>query len=376
MMNTETTQQIETKQVNRITLPTGVMDIAVSVDGTQLFAACHDGLYRVGADGKQAEKIGGHASWVAGVGVVDQGRRLVSAGYDGNLQIHRLEGAGPVQLASQPDSQPAAVERTIAAHDFWSWKMAVSPDQSLVASVTGQYLAGDERYAPRASHEATVKVFAVADGGLRHAFALLPSVQAVSFDPTGRYLAAGNLMGDVGVWDLASGNRVAAWRTPDFTSWGIIKSHCYIGGIHAICFAPDGNSLYVAGMGEMRDPMAGNGRQLWQRFDWRADPPTKLAETIKDQAGEGLMESLVMHPGGEWFVMAGRLRGGDWNAGLFAVDDGQRIGFLKTEARITAASFSADGSYLYLAGMKNQPGPKEGKWPEYGVIDRYQVWRV
>ena len=32
-------------------------------------------------------------------------------------------------------------------------------------------------------------------------------------------------------------------------------------------------------MGSTRDPAAGNGKQLWQRFDWRANPAKKLDET-------------------------------------------------------------------------------------------------
>ena len=34
------------------------------------------------------------------------------------------------------------------AHDFWSWQLALSPDGSRVASVTGQYLAGGWKYEP------------------------------------------------------------------------------------------------------------------------------------------------------------------------------------------------------------------------------------
>ena len=74
-------------------------------------------------------------------------------------------------------------------------------------------------------------------------------------------------MGEVRVYELDSKKLIAQWTTPDFTSWGIIKSHCYIGGIYDMQFSPDDDHIYVAGMGYMRDPMAGNGKQLWQHVD-------------------------------------------------------------------------------------------------------------
>ncbi len=351
--------KIELKDAGRLKLPTGVMDLDVEAAGQAAYAASLDGIYRVPLEKGEATRVGTHAQWASGIALVDEDRRLVSAGYDGKLQFRDLGKEEPDQITD--------------AHSFWSWKLAVSPDRRRVASVSGQYLAGGLKYEPRPAEEPTVKVFDAVDGTQTHAFDFLPSVQAVAFHPGGDYLAAANLMGDIGVWDLQSGESVAHWRTPDFTSWGIIKSHCYIGGIHALVFAADGESLYAAGMGPMRDPMAGNGRQLWQRFAWREDPPQKLSETNKDQAGEGLMEALAMHPAGEWFVMAGRLRGGDWNVGLFSVESGERIGFLKTGIRVTSARFSPDGGRLYLGGMSNQPGPKDGRWPEFGIIDRYEI---
>ena len=251
--------------------------------------------------------------------------------------------------------------------------MACSPDRRRLASVTGQYLTGAEDYSPLESSEPTIKVVDAHSGETQHEFTMLPSVQCVAFDPTGQYLAAGNLMGDLAVWDVTSGECLAEWRTPSFTSWGIIKSHCYIGGIFAVAFAPDSQSLYAAGMGDMRDPMAGNGKQLWQRFAWQKSPVEKLQETVSDQAGEGLMETLAWHPSGEYFAMAGRLRGGNWNTGIFSQDDGQLVGQAKTGMRITTALFSPAGDVLYLAGMQGQPGRKDGKFPNFGYLERYQI---
>jgi len=73
-------------------------------------------------------------------------------------------------------------------------------------------------------------------------------------------VAAANMMGMVGVWEVATGKNLAQFKSGDFTSWGIIKSPHYLGGIFGLAFSPDGKSLLCCGMGEMRDPMAATAK--------------------------------------------------------------------------------------------------------------------
>ena len=377
---------IELNKIDRYAFPSGVLDFAVMSHGQRLYAACMDGIYELhfaepAKEKAKPKRIGRHASYVSSVALIESTHSLLTAAYDGTFQIRDLAGslAGPstVDENSDFDSQPQSEEiqprLSESIHSFWSWDMALSPDQRFVASVSGQYLAGAEDYAPLASQEPTVKIIEAETGKLVHAFEMLPSVQCVAFDVSSRHVAAGNLMGDLAVWEVESGRQLARWRTNSFTSWGIIKSHCYIGGVFAISFSPDGESLYAAGMGDMKDPMAGNGRQLWQRFEWRNSPTNMSQETVASQAGEGLMETLAWHPSGSHFVMAGRLRGGKWNLGIFDAATGQLIGEAKTGMRITAAKYSPDGETLYLGGMQGQPGPKENRFPDFGYLERYRV---
>ena len=396
---------IELEKLDRIAFPMGIMDLAVRSDGLMAYAACMDGIYQCSlqVERKADEKpipicIGRHSSYVSGIALVESKSTLVSTSFDGTLHIRDLPkemvSANDDGPAASADSGPAAsavsgpdppapsaagseslIEPRIAArvHDFWSWGMALSPDERFIASVSGQYLAGAEDYSPLASTEPNVKVFDADTGQLIHAFDMLPSVQCVAFDPQSQFVAAGNLMGDLAVWEVASGKKLAEWRTPSFTSWGIIKSHCYIGGIYAVAFSPDSQTLYAAGMGEMRDPMAGNGKQRWQRFAWKNSPVEKQQETVADQSGEGLMETLAWTPSGEHFAMGGRLRGGNWNVGVFSTESGQLIGQAKTGMRITSARFSADGKLLYLAGMQGQPAPKNNTFPSFGYLERFHV---
>lgn len=351
--------KVEAKRLHRHMLPTSVLGVDARGDGSSLYAACMDGVYEVHAENGQHRKLYTHESYASGVVLFEKEQRLVSAGYDGCLIAFDLAAGKP---------QPP-----VKAHGFWSWQLARSADGKYVASVTGQYLAGGPKYEPAAEREPSVKVFEAVTGKLVHALPHVPSVQSVTFSPDNRYLAAGNLMGEVRVWDLQDGKQVASWTTEAFTSWGIIKSHCYIGGIFGLAFTPDGSHLLLAGMGPMTDPMAGNGRQLWQRFAWRESPPRKVDETHAGESGEGLMETLAVHPSGAYFVMAGRLRGGAWNTAFFNLANGALLHSLKTDTRITRAVFSSDGKRLVLGGTQRQPNFKDGAIPAFGHIDIYEI---
>lgn len=348
----------EARRINRHMFPTAVLGLHASADGDSVYAACMDGIYALRSGSAEPQRLYAHESYASGVVLLESSKTLISAGYDGTLIWYDLAVGKTI--------------RTVKAHDFWSWQLAASPDRKYVASVTGQYLSGGPKYEPAAEREPSVRVYEAATGATVHSLSHVPSVQSVAFSPDSRFIAAGNLMGEVRVWEVASGKQVAGWTTDAFTSWGIIKSHCYIGGIFALAFTPDSNALLLAGMGPMRDPMAGNGKQLWQRFAWREHPARKLDETRPGESGEGLMETLAVHPAGKHFVMAGRLRGGSWNTAVFNMSDGALVHSLKTETRITRAVFAANGTRLLLGGTQRQPSLKDGKIPAFGHVDVYE----
>lgn len=353
------------KVVGRIKLPTGIMGCDCTADGRTVYAACIDGgIYRVDVKGKSYEKIGAHGSYASSVAVLNEAGCVVSGGYDGVLRWFDLKSGEAM--------------REVKAHGFWSWDMACSADERFVASVTGQYMVGGYDYEPAAETESSVKVFDAASGELVWSLGHLPPVQSVVFDPSSRFVAASNRMGDVHVWDVESGARVSSFGTPDFTTWGVRKSHFFAGGITASAFTVDGKSLLFAGQGEMSKPITSNGQQLWQKFDWRGGVDggggggKKVGETHKGESGLGLMETLCVHPGGDFFVMAGRVVTGDWNVGLFDVESGVIFQSLATKTRIVDSAFSGDGDVLFLAGMLGQ-GKNEKLGNDYGVIDVCEV---
>jgi WD40 repeat protein len=349
----------KTEKVKEISLPSAVLALDATPDGKTLFAACQDGgVFIVDTEAGKAELLARHESYASGVARLTDGNTLISAGYDGVLQWHDLGARKTV--------------RKVKAHEFWSWNMDVSADGALVASVTGRYDVGGYKYEPAApEREPSVKVFDARTGELRHQFSHVPPTQAVALSPDGKHVAAGNLMGEVRVWQIATGKQVSQWTTNDLTSWGIIKSHHYLGGVFAMMFHPDGDDLFICGMGPMRDPMAGNGTQRWQRFAWRDG--TKVDQTHEGESGQGLMEAMAFHPSKKLFVMAGRLFQGQWNLAFFDNDTGKNLHAKDAKHRITDTVFSGDGSRLFLAKSKQQEKKKDGQWPDYGAIEILSV---
>lgn len=341
-------------KVQDLSLPTGVLGLAARADGTLLYAACMDGmLYECHPATATISPFSiGHGSFASGCALLPNGTTLISAGYDGCLMWH--------------DVASKQCFRRVQAHSFWSWQLALSADGQRVASVTGQYLAGGEKYEPAKAIEPTVKVYDTQTGDLWHSFDHGPPVLSVAFAPDGKHVAAANMMGEVCVWDLECGKLAAEFTTPDFTSWGIIKSPHYCGGIFGLAFSPDGASLLCCGMGPMTDPMAGNGKMTWQRWAWQAAPPKKINQIGDGIGGAGLMETLSFAPSGA-FLMAGRQAQGTWNAALFS-DDGKLLASLDTKSRITRAAFAPEGRTLYLAAATGQPHRKDGRWPDFGRI--------
>jgi WD40 repeat protein len=317
------------------------------------------GVYELDLESGATTPLAKHDSYASSVSLIKDSARAISGGYDGQLIWHDLSSRAEIQK--------------LTAHKFWSWQSRVSPDGKLVATVGGQYLCGGYKYEPATDSEHSVKVFSAADGKLAHSFEFLPPVQSLAFSPDSKHLAAGNLMGDIRIWDVETGEQKAAWNTPNFTGWGIIKGHYYTGGIFALMFAPDSQSIYAAGMGTTTDPAAGNGRQLWQRFAWTENPARKISETKDGESGAGLMESLCWHPSHEYFAMAGRLFQGKWNTAFFDANTGSLKHSFDAKLRITHARFTSDGKRLILAGATGQEKKKDGKYPNYGRVKIYSV---
>jgi WD40 repeat protein len=348
---------VKLQKTRDLNIPTGVLGLALDPERSRLFAACMDGqiLEIDSATGEISTFIGTHGSFASGCVFSSATGTLISGGYDGALLWHGAETKQTI--------------RKVLAHSFWSWQLALSADGSQVVSVSGQYLPGGEKYEPAAATEPLVKVYDVKSGAMVREFEHVPPVLSAAFSPDGSFVAAANMMGEIRVWNVQSGERVASFTSPDFTSWGIIKSPHYCGGIYSLAFAPDAETLLCCGMGPMADPMAGNGKMTWQRWAWKETPP-RMASQIRDgEHGSGLMETIAFAPDGQTFVMAGKQAQGTWTTALFSSADGKLLASLDTKSRVTRSVFSPDGKTIFLAAAVGQEKRRaDGKWPDYGRI--------
>jgi hypothetical protein len=167
------------------------------------------------------------------------------------------------------------------------------------------------------------------------------------------------------------GKPAGQWTSPDFTSWGTVKSHHYCGGIYGLAFSPDAESVLCCGMGFMADPMSGNGKMTWQRWAWQKGE--KLGQIKDDQRGAGLMESIVMASGRQSFHHGGRQVQGTWNAAIFSAADGALVHSIDTKKRITRRDSAPTERCWSSRARVGQPQRKGNVWPEWGKVQVFSV---
>jgi WD40 repeat protein len=221
-----------------------------------------------------------HDSYVTGLAVAGN-RWAVSGGYDGRLIWWDPEGGERV--------------RAIPAHAKWIRDVAASPDGATIASVaddmvcrlwdaeTGalrQELRGHEAQTP---HHYPSMLFACA------------------FSPDGRYLATGDKVGHIVVWDLASGRQTATLEAPVMYTWDPVQRRHSIGGIRALTFSPDGAVLAVGGIGKIGNIDHIESPSRIEVFDWRKGERTHEFTALP----KGLVERILFLPDGNRFLAVG-----------------------------------------------------------------------
>jgi WD40 repeat protein len=225
----------------------------------------------------------GHDSYVTSLAAAGS-RWAVSGGYDGRLIWWDLEA-----------EQGARRVRALEAHTRPIRDVAAAPDGLTIASVADDMVCrlwdaetGALRHELRGHEERTPQGY--------------PSMLfACTFAPDGRYLATGDKVGHVVVWDVIDGRPAATLDAPVMYTWDPVQRRHSIGGIRSLAFAPDGATLAVGGIGKIGNIDHIESPARVELFDWRAGRRTgEFADLPK-----GLVERLLFLPDGNRVVAAG-----------------------------------------------------------------------
>ena len=227
----------------------------------------------------QPHELGRHDSYVTSLAL--GGTTLVSGGYDGRLIWWDTDSGSKV--------------RSVDAHRKWIRHVAATPDGKVLASV---------------ADDMVCRLWDIASGRLIHElrgheektphhFPSMLFACAISSD--GHFLATGDKVGHINIWDLASGQNLAQLEAPELYTWDPVQRRHSIGGIRALAFSPDGSRLAVGGIGKIGNIDHLDSKPRVELFDWRKGE--RICEFLGE--GRGLAEHIEFHPGGNWLVAAG-----------------------------------------------------------------------
>ncbi|RMG39243.1 MAG: hypothetical protein D6725_05585, partial [Planctomycetota bacterium] len=279
------------KQTTSFGIPGIAFCAALSHDESQLYFGSSDfRLYRIDltADKPKAEPFGeaSHGSYVTGM--ARAGEFLITGGYDCTLAWWRLDDGRR--------------ERTVEnAHSLWIRDVAASPDGRSVATVADDMLchvwdvaSGERRFtlkdhAPETPHHYPSMLY------------------ALNYSPDGRLLATADRVGHVAIWDAESGEKLGSVEAPKMYTWDPRARRHSIGGARSVAFSPDNRLLAVGGIGQIGNVDHLGAAARIEVFDWKAG---RRVHEIESSKFKGLVERLVFHPSGAWFVAAGGDHGG------------------------------------------------------------------
>jgi WD40 repeat protein len=127
-------------------------------------------------------------------------------------------------------------------------------------------------------------------------------LHACAFSSDGKFVATGDKVGHVVVWDVASGQSVATLEAPVLYTWDPTQRRHSIGGIRALAFSPDGNLLAAGGIGQIGNIDHLEGPPRVEVFDWRK---ARRTHEFSGEGSKGMVERLVFLPDGERVISLG-----------------------------------------------------------------------
>ncbi len=223
---------------------------------------------------------GQHQSYVTGLVRIDH--MLITSSYDRHLQWW--------------DVVERKLIRSVPAHNGWIRRVIASADLTQVISIaddmqckvwnaqTGENVACFTDHRPLTPHHFPSMLYAVA------------------VSPDGKWLATGDKVGHVALWDTQRWEKVGELETPIMYTWDPKARLHSIGGIRSLAFSPDSSRLAVGGTGKIGNIDHLEGPARLEVFN-RATLERELE--LEDKNKKGLIEQILWSRDGETLVTAG-----------------------------------------------------------------------
>jgi WD40 repeat protein len=247
-----------------------------------VFGGSDFGVYDVdlAADKPEPRKLGSHNSYVNGLAIA--GQQVVSGGYEGRLIWW--------------DRESGASVREVEAHAKGIRDVAATADGAMVASVGDDMVcrlwdgaSGEKRHelrghAPQTPHHFPSMLF------------------TCTFSPDGQYVATGDKVGHIVVWEVATGRHAATLEAPTLYTWDPKQRRHSIGGIRTLAFSPDGARLAVGGIGPIGNIDHLDSHARVEVFDWRE---AKRTHELSSDLPKGLVERVLFLGDGDRMLAIG-----------------------------------------------------------------------
>ena len=265
----------------------------------------------------------GHQSYVTGAALA--GDLLVTGGYDKQL------------IWWNPADN--SVVRKVDAHELWIRNLIAAPGGEFVISVADDMQA----HVWSAADGKKVRTLSGHDSQTPHNY---PSMlYAVTISADGKFIATGDKVGKIVIWDSHNGQKVAHLETPVMYTWDPRQRRHSIGGIRSLAFSADGTMLAAGGIGKIGNIDHLGGPHRIEVFDWQKN---ERKFEIENDNFKGLVEQLQFSPDGKWLVAAGGDHGGF--VSIYSMETGKEVKTEKAPMHIHAMSFSENFRTLYTVG--------------------------
>lgn len=268
-----------------------------------------------------------HLSYVSSLVLTSD--RLISAGSDHRVIWWDRESSRPLRISDD--------------HPKWVRCLTLSPDQRLLASVCDDMVcrlwdAGSgELVRELHGHEQRTRKF------------LTSKLYYCVFSADGRHLATADQVGQMVIWEVATGQPLARLLAPHFFTHDT-NGHGY-GGIRGLAFSPDGRLIAACGNQAGDTSTIGGSKSLIQVYDWASGDQTHDWNI----GGNFFYERVLFHPNGRWLLGVGGA-GSEQKIVVFDLTSKESLHQEVSPMLIFDGALSEQGDTLLTVGRKDAKG--------------------